>query len=268
MIKLICDNCGKEYLSKCNKQYIHCFCSKYCEANFRKGKPKNNKKLNEIIIQKDFAIIKIKNNKLGDLECLIDIEDIEKVKNYFWNIRQDKRHPKCTLYVESRKIKKRVHLHRLIMDCPDNMVVDHINGNGLDNRKTNLKICSQLTNTRNNHFAKNITYVKRDNIYYVSFYINGKVKYLCYTRNIEEANYYAKLGRNLLKENKIEKLLNMPCKRIDLFANNKSGVKGISCLKNGKYQVRYKSKYIGTVNNIEDGKKLLKNYIDHLQHNF
>jgi hypothetical protein len=109
---------------------------------------------------------------------------------------------------------KRLHLHRFIMNCPNNMVIDHINGNNLDNRKQNLKICTQQKNTLNNHFAKNISYINRDKKYVVYFQINGKQKKICYTRDIKEAEYYATLGRNLINENKLDELLSMPCKFI------------------------------------------------------
>lgn len=107
------------------------------------------KKYNEFILKEDYAILKIKNNFLGELDCLIDIEDIEKVKNFYWNIRYDKRHPNCTVYVETHKNNKRIHLHRLLTNCPDGMVVDHINYNGLDNRKCNLRVITQGANTLN-----------------------------------------------------------------------------------------------------------------------
>jgi hypothetical protein len=42
-------------------------------------------------------------------------------------------------------------MHRQIMKPPKGMVVDHINGNGLDNRRCNLRICSQLQNSQNSH---------------------------------------------------------------------------------------------------------------------
>lgn len=172
------------------------------------------KKYNNIEIKQDYAVIKIVNNIYGDYDCLIDIEDIGKIKNYYWNIRYDKRHPNCVPYVESHKNGKRIHLHRLIMDCPFNMVVDHINGNNIDNRKNNLRIVTRNTNRLNNHKAKNIYYNKRDDLFFVVFIVEGKRKSLCYTRDIKEAEYYANLGKKLILENKIDELFSIPCKCI------------------------------------------------------
>jgi hypothetical protein len=47
------------------------------------------------------------------------------------------------------KVKVRIYLHRWILDAPDHLIVDHINGNGLDNRRSNLRIVTTSENSRN-----------------------------------------------------------------------------------------------------------------------
>ena len=42
-----------------------------------------------------------------------------------------------------------ISLHRFIVDAPKGLQVDHINGDTLDNRRENLRICTQAENNRN-----------------------------------------------------------------------------------------------------------------------
>lgn len=50
---------------------------------------------------------------------------------------------------------KKVLMHRLIMNVPESMEVDHIDGNGLNNRRSNLRVCTRSQNGKNRKLAKN-----------------------------------------------------------------------------------------------------------------
>lgn len=86
--------------------------------------------------------------------ALVDNEDFEYLNQFAWNIRIVKN----TQYAKrSDKINKKattIQMHRQIMNCQKNMMVDHINGNGLDNRKCNLRICTRSNNLMNSNKPK------------------------------------------------------------------------------------------------------------------
>lgn len=86
--------------------------------------------------------------------CTIDKEDIDKIKGIHWllNIQNGN-----NVYVQCNVSGKR-HMHRVIMELEDpNLQIDHINGNGLDNRKSNLRICTKEQNAKNIRFNKRNT---------------------------------------------------------------------------------------------------------------
>jgi len=76
--------------------------------------------------------------------ALIDDEDFEKISHLSWFI--EKRKNKTYVRSGLKKDFPRIYLHQLIMNSPKGLVVDHINGNGLDNRKKNMRICTQEEN--------------------------------------------------------------------------------------------------------------------------
>ena len=76
-------------------------------------------------------------------------------------------------------------LHRVIMNAPDNLQVDHINGNGLDNRKSNLRLVTHTQNMLNQRKAKDNTsgykgvhWNKTRGRWQATIQANGKAKYL------------------------------------------------------------------------------------------
>ena len=75
------------------------------------------------------------------------LEDWELVTRHSWCV--DPRG-----YLAATYNKKHTVLHRLIMNAPKGYVTDHINGDKLDNRRENLRICTQHQNTMNNKVSK------------------------------------------------------------------------------------------------------------------
>ena len=80
----------------------------------------------------------------GIYKVIIDYEDVEILESSSWTIHKDLRN--C--YVREGN-SDRTFLHRVLMGCPEDMFIDHINGNGLDNRRKNLRVVDKVTNNRN-----------------------------------------------------------------------------------------------------------------------
>ena len=86
---------------------------------------------------------------------LIDKKDWGRVSKYKWCKYQHHN----TIYVRNTDRKNgKIFLHRFIINAQDNDVVDHINGNGLDNRKCNLRICTNQQNIFNSCAHKDSFY--------------------------------------------------------------------------------------------------------------
>ena len=181
----MCKTCSVEGCE--NKYYAKGYCLKHYKQIRRYGYilERTHRDLNEIIEYDDYAEIVLydKNNK-EIARAIIDVEDIDSVKKYKW-------HLSCNGYATNNKIG---FLHRFIKDCPDDMVVDHKNNNPLDNRKDNLRICTQQQNSMNRSIQSNNTsgvvgvgFSESRNKWYAQIKINKKHKTLGYYENIEDA---------------------------------------------------------------------------------
>lgn len=97
-------------------------------------------------IKDDYAEIYIKFHD-SYVKAIIDVDDVGKCKTVgIWSLTKDG-------YVINYKTG--IYLHRLVMNCPDNLEIDHIYHNLLDNRKSQLRLATSSQQKMNTHIRKN-----------------------------------------------------------------------------------------------------------------
>ncbi len=95
--------------------------------------------------------------KINNKECLLDLEDAQVLVDHDWHLHINKTNGAFYLRGWDKDNKKKILMHRLIMQAKVSEQVDHINGNSLDNRKDNLRICNHSENVRNRKKPKSNT---------------------------------------------------------------------------------------------------------------
>lgn len=76
---------------------------------------------------------------------IVDEADYEHLSKMKWRITHNgyARHD-----INNSSTRACLFMHRIIMNCPDDMIIDHINGDKLDNRKCNLRLCTHNDNKK------------------------------------------------------------------------------------------------------------------------
>jgi hypothetical protein len=91
------------------------------------------------------------------LFAIIDAADVPLVGGYTWTATVNNR---ATYAVRSAlkdepRHKAKIILHRVIMGNPTGLTIDHINGDGLDCRRSNLRLATVAENSRNRRISRN-----------------------------------------------------------------------------------------------------------------
>ena len=132
-------------------------------------------------------------NLTRDKKAIVDDEDHEELSRFKWRL--------LGKYAARAKLKKdringkqgQIWMHRVIMKTPKHLQVDHINGNGLDNRKRNMRNCTQNSNQHNSHkdTIKGVTWHKQHQKWYAQIVFNKKHIFLgLYEDKIKAAQAY------------------------------------------------------------------------------
>lgn len=143
---------------------------------------------NDYEIKDDYVIIHIYNKKQDIVaDTLIDLEDLDRIISYKWRLWRGyiftgNEHP--------------VQLHRMVLNYYGELAVDHINGDRLDNRKANLRICSVAKNNINKALQSNNTsgitgvcFDKSRNKWAVEIHLDGIGCHLGRYKTLQEACY-------------------------------------------------------------------------------
>lgn len=93
--------------------------------------------------------IPVRNTGGEYLVALVDDENYEFLSKYKWKTHQPRPHMNCYAIAFIHEQRKYVPMHRLIMNTPDDLVVDHKDHNGLNNQKYNLRNCTSAQNAIN-----------------------------------------------------------------------------------------------------------------------
>lgn len=144
---------------------------------------KENKKYNTYDLTGEYGI----GYTLKGEEFWFDLEDYDKIKDYCWRKYKNK-------YIETRFDNKIIFMHRLIMNFPEDMEIDHKYQRTWDNRKSELRIVNRPQNAMNrdkpNNNTSGVKGVHWDSInnqWVAQIGINNKRIYLGRYDNFDEA---------------------------------------------------------------------------------
>lgn len=89
----------------------------------------------------------MKKIELGNgMTTMVDDEDFEMLSRHRWYARKDRN---IWYAVRSTSNNVKFRMHRIIANAPNGILIDHINGDGLDNRKINLRFATNSQNQMN-----------------------------------------------------------------------------------------------------------------------
>jgi hypothetical protein len=119
--------------------------------------------------------------------ALVDDEDYGWLMKFKWSVSRE-------YASRGNGANKKIRMHREIMGAPSSAEVDHINGNTLDNRKSNLRVVTHSENMKNRKLNSNsktgykgVCYDKLNGMYHVTLRYNGKKVFLGRYKNVVDA---------------------------------------------------------------------------------
>jgi hypothetical protein len=123
-------------------------------------------------------------------KILVSPEDEHFLSEYTWRAEPDKRTFYAVATTRGGGKRTTIRLHRLIVEARPGQQIDHVNGNGLDCRRENLRLCSTRQNCHNKRHKlngtsrfKGVSWSKRSQLWQAQININGKPTHLGFFTN-------------------------------------------------------------------------------------
>lgn len=101
------------------------------------------------VVDKDTCILKITSKRYGIVEFLFSPCDVDIVSKFNWCVVKHGNHTYARTSDGSNLI-----LHRVLLDPGPEFLIDHADGNTLDNRRSNIRICTHSENAINRTKSK------------------------------------------------------------------------------------------------------------------
>ena len=138
-----------------------------------------------------------------DQYATIDAADYERAASFSWHTSISGNRT----YAYSRINGRNVSLHRFLTNAPKGMVVDHIDHDGLNDRQSNLRVCTQRQNLYNSRPKgrssrfKGVCWDKHRERWVVHICYNGRNRFVGqFTDEIEAARAYDRMAVELFGE--------------------------------------------------------------------
>ena len=131
--------------------------------------------------------------------ALVDDDDYEELSKFKWCAVKIKKWYYAVHYSpQNNSQSHQLYMHAVIAGTPVGMHTDHINGNGLDNRRENLRVVTCRQNQQNQHVITTSKYPgvhwhKRYQKWQAQIWIEGKNRFLGYFDDENDA-YHAYCG--------------------------------------------------------------------------
>jgi hypothetical protein len=137
--------------------------------------------------------------------ALIDEDDLSLVEGFKWLAAKSGRTDYAVRFIKREDKVVRIAMHRVIMDASPGIEVDHVNGDGFDNRRVNLRLATHQENSRNRHKTKGcrsqykgVRWANSENKWRAIIKIDGHYKHLGYFREeVDAARRYDAVAREV-----------------------------------------------------------------------